>query len=193
MKKTISSLILVIMLLSGQTANAQSGMVFSTRAEMVEYIQNQIYLIMQEIIELQRQLSEIIAQRNNTGSAAIPIVKEEIIPEPKVETPQPKKEVLIKSNCFLNAIYERWCNISITYKENGEQVGSYPNKVSSTDQGYFIGSACDNGEPANSDGTQRKGNPLSCYSTRYQYKPALNGSITITAEVNGIKTSSIIR
>jgi hypothetical protein len=93
-----------------------------------------------------------------------------------------------------------YCDVEVAYFENGQQKNISAITISSNDNGHFIessypGVTCVGALAANSDGTQRKGNPLTC-GTRpsprdgkpivlFGYLPSASGARVLTATANG--------
>lgn len=106
-----------------------------------------------------------------------------------------KASITIHPNgCNVN-INGTYCTIEVNYFENGQQANVDALTITSDDNGVFInlsypGQLCSGGVAANSDGTQRQGNPITC-STRpngyvsFTYKPSAVGSRTLTAVASG--------
>lgn len=93
-----------------------------------------------------------------------------------------------------------YCDVEVAYFEAGQQKNISAITVSSNDNGQFVessypGVTCVGALAANSDGSQRKGNPLTC-GTRpsprdgkpialFTYLPSANGTRVLTATANG--------
>jgi len=93
-----------------------------------------------------------------------------------------------------------YCDVEVSYFESGQRKNISAISVSANDAGLFIESSypgviCIGALSANSDGSQRKGNPLTC-GTRpsprdgkpialFTYLPSASGTRTITATSNG--------
>lgn len=93
-----------------------------------------------------------------------------------------------------------YCDVEVAYFEAGQQKNISAITVSSNDNGQFVessypGVTCVGALAANSDGSQRKGNPLTC-GTRpsprdgkpialFTYLPSASGTRVLTATANG--------
>lgn len=174
---------------------------------------NQLAILNQQIAELNKKLEEqkqIQRQTQNTlqqTQQSVQQIQQNTTPTPYVPPPvisNVKKEVKVTSGC--TSIFPgTYCDIEVSYFENGKRVNTESVTVSSNDTGIFIessypGNKCIGSESANSDGTQRKGNPLTC-PTRpsprdgmpvalFTYLPSSIGTRILTATINGITATT---
>jgi hypothetical protein len=191
MKKIICALVIVSLFSFIWPAKA-----ITQQEARIESIKQQISIILAKVIELQKLLLEMIKQENQEkdnfivkGTDPVPEeVKEEIIIKTTNMSEEIKKEIEVKRNCLYNGMTS-YCNIDVVYKENDIEIEGKEITVSSDDQGEFVGRHCLNGENANSDGTQKKGNPLTCTGKHFQYFPEKAGNRIISVKINGASTT----
>jgi hypothetical protein len=203
MKKLIISLILFGMLSFATPAKALTN-------DEIILIKQQINAILLQIIELQKQLLELLGEQQlgsatTTGQVAttteatttivyVPVYVSDYAPV----IPEVKKELTINGNCY---DYSLGCNFYIYYWENGKKESNEAITISSSDpNGYFIqmgeANSCIGGEWANWDGSQRKGNPITCATSRYLgnapfgYRASATGTVDITASTNGAEITN---
>ncbi len=137
------------------------------------------------------------------------IIGEEVVKEQGTYSTKKIKEnatLSLNANTCRTNINGTYCDVEVYYYEDGERKDIDSVTISSDDSGEFVESSypnrsCSGGEAANSDGTQRKGNPLSC-PTRpsgrdgkpvvyFTYKPSAIGSRTLTAVANGVIATTV--
>lgn len=157
----------------------------ATTDDVLVKLNEQIQLLMSQIASLQAiqatQQSQSVALeqiQENTTPAPEPAAPVVVVPE--VVTPIEFENVDCRRN--MNGPY---CTLQILTTANEIT-------ISSDSSGYFIGSNCSNGEWANYDGSQRKGNPLTCSAKFFQYRTSATGTINfIVSAGNNSSTTSV--
>lgn len=111
-----------------------------------------------------------------------------------------KGDLTINADDCTTHIGGTWCEIKVSYLENGIEVNTYPIAISSDDDnGEFVNfptdpGICSGGEPDNYDGSQRRGNPLTCSTVvPFYYYPESIETKTITAVVNGVSATTNVQ
>jgi len=165
--------------------------------QLINVLQEQVKLLQAQIVEIlatqQAQNQSLQEQSQQLGQ-----IKQNTAPkpEPVVIVPEIKKEITIESNCGVGSKNGTDCSVYVYYWENGVKKSNDSITISSDDNGIFVGQgpaySCSNGEAANDSGSQRKGNPLTCSTSRFlgnapfSYRPNATGTRTLTATANGV-------
>lgn len=166
----------------------------STNSDVVAKLNEQIQLLMAQLVEIQKQQT-LIAQQSQTLAE----IKENTTPivyTPESVRPEVRKKTTFKPiTCSINS-HGTYCSIEVYYWENDIRVNSNSVTITDDEYGLFMGSNCSNGDSANSDGTQRTGNPLTCSMGKsgydgkpmasFIYYPQKTGARTITASIGGV-------
>ena len=198
-----------------------------TTDDLVAKLMEQIILLQQQLAELQKQQAVLVEQNQKLGAIQTQVTEQQQtltqiqtntapppptpLPPPPPPPPEVKKEIKV-SSCSSVLVGKGCGDIEVFYFEEGQRTNASSVSILSNDSGgrfiesSYPGNKCIGAEAANSDGTQRKGNPLTC-PTRpsgkdgkptvyFSYYPSFGITATtttiITATVNGTTATSTI-